>query len=246
MQPAHVPAIRFMNFEGQPEAGDLKNRYEQVTLFRMHKHFITPEAFRYRSQYKLGSNAAFLTLYANGKSAVRVDAPGVKHAGPHYFTGDASKRWRTPTNPTGFWFNAVSDASVVLHYAYSYLGDVAAKAHRSCPGHNFTAAALAGNRVMVKSRCFVIDFDADAFMAAAQGPEAAAAFFFNRMVLSEGSTVECQDPTTGKSGYCSLHNLPRFLYLMQKVGLMRRVLMPQVLMRGQEREIQRLLRLSQQ
>jgi len=29
-QPPHVPSVRFMNFEGQPEAGDLTNRYEQV------------------------------------------------------------------------------------------------------------------------------------------------------------------------------------------------------------------------
>lgn len=36
---------------------------------------------------------AFLTLYANGKSAVRVDAPGVRHLGPHFFVGDASPRW---------------------------------------------------------------------------------------------------------------------------------------------------------
>lgn len=33
-QPSHVSSLRFMNFEGQPEIGDVKNRYEQVTLFR--------------------------------------------------------------------------------------------------------------------------------------------------------------------------------------------------------------------
>ena len=26
-QPAHIPAVRFLNFEGQPEAVDLVNRY---------------------------------------------------------------------------------------------------------------------------------------------------------------------------------------------------------------------------
>ena len=30
-QPPHVPAVRFMNFEGQPEAGDLTNRIEQAS-----------------------------------------------------------------------------------------------------------------------------------------------------------------------------------------------------------------------
>ena len=40
--------------------------------------------------------AAFLTLYANGKSAVRVDAPGVRPLGPHFFTGNPSPRWAQP------------------------------------------------------------------------------------------------------------------------------------------------------
>ncbi len=148
-----VPAVRFMNFEGQPEAGDLVNRYEQVhwgvgwactgygqrlgrmlhanlpliqlsvlvyiiihnntteakaesrlpspppfsrmqvTLFKTHKLYVTPEAYPYRHKYKLGSSPSLLLLYANGKSAVRVDAPGVRHLGPHFFTGEASPRW---------------------------------------------------------------------------------------------------------------------------------------------------------
>lgn len=41
----------------------------QVSLFRVHKHFITPEAHFYRQKYKLGDNAVFLTLYANGARA---------------------------------------------------------------------------------------------------------------------------------------------------------------------------------
>ena len=245
-QPAHVPAVRFMNFEGQPEAGDLVNRYEQVTLFRVHKHFITPEAFHYRAQWKLGANAAFLMLYANGKTAVRVDAPGVRQAGPHYFTGDASPRWQTPEKPSGAWHNAVSDVSVVLHYAYSYSSDVAAKAGRSCPG-NFTAAARAGNRELVKAACFVIDFDADAYMAAAKGAHAVADFFHTRMVLSEGSPVACSDlANPGRQGWCALQDVPRFIYLMEKVGLVRRVLMPQVLLRQQERAIRRRRDVTQQ
>lgn len=193
-QPPHIPAVRFMNFEGQPEAGEQANRFEQVTLFRVHKHFITPEAFRYRSQFKLGDSAAFLYLYANGKSAVRVDAPGVRHSGPHFFTGDPSPRWQSPDNPAGTWVDAVSDDSVVLHYAYSYLSDVEAKARRSCPDQ-YLAAALAGDRSLVKQRCFVIDFDVDAYMAASQGAGAVADFFYTRNVLSEGVPVKCTHPT---------------------------------------------------
>lgn len=36
-QPDHVSSLRFLNVEGQAEAGDLTNRFEQVTLFRTHQ-----------------------------------------------------------------------------------------------------------------------------------------------------------------------------------------------------------------
>jgi len=239
-QPDHIPAVRFMNMEAQVEVGNVRNRYEQVTLFRSHKHFITPEAFRYRSQYKLGANGAFLSLYANGKSAVRVDAPGVKQSGPHFFTGDSSPRWKSPSNPGGLWQNAVSDSAVVLHYAYTHWSDVSAKAHRSCPDE-YLAAARAGDRQTIKSKCFVIDYDADAYIASSQGQKATMDFFYSRQVLSEAVSVECRDPATGKSGWCPLHDIPRLLYLLEKIGLMKRIYMPQVLLRGHERVIQRQL-----
>ena len=50
---------------------------------------------------------------------MRVDAAGVRPLGPHFFAGEASPRWQTRDNPRGEWRDAVSDDSVVLHYAYS-------------------------------------------------------------------------------------------------------------------------------
>jgi hypothetical protein len=245
--PLHIPAVRFLNFEGQPEAGaGIVNRFEQVTLFRAHKHFITPEAFWYRNRFKLGENTACLYLYANGKSAVRVNAPGVRHSGPHYFTGSASERWVSPENPAGLWVNAVSDSSIVLHYAYSNPSEVAAKAHRSCPGNSTATAAGAGNRELVKKTCFIIEFDADAFMAAVQGEDAVNDFYYSRMVLSEGVAVRCAKPGAGaagglrssEEGWCALSNIPRFVHLMEKIGLFKRVLLPQAILRQQERIFQ--------
>jgi hypothetical protein len=46
------------------------------------------------------------------------------------------------------WRDAVSDDSVVLHLAYSSPGDVAAKAHRSCPEDHLNAARR-GDRAKV-------------------------------------------------------------------------------------------------
>ncbi len=33
-QPDHISAVRFLNYEGQPEAVDLVNRFEQVILMQ--------------------------------------------------------------------------------------------------------------------------------------------------------------------------------------------------------------------
>ena len=73
----------------------------QVTLFRVHQHHVSPEAYQLRSGLKLGDNLTFLLLYANGKSGVRV-MPGVSQLGPHYFTGPPSqRRVSAPLCPAG-------------------------------------------------------------------------------------------------------------------------------------------------
>lgn len=43
-----LPHRSFVNVEGVPEAADLVNRYEQVTLFRAHRHIVPPAAQPYR------------------------------------------------------------------------------------------------------------------------------------------------------------------------------------------------------
>jgi hypothetical protein len=39
---------RFVNVEAVPETADIINRYEQVTLFRAHRHLVQPGAQPYR------------------------------------------------------------------------------------------------------------------------------------------------------------------------------------------------------
>jgi hypothetical protein len=57
-------------------------------------------------------------------------------------------RWATPDNPHGIWRPAISNSTLVLHYAYSSPGDVAVKAGRSCP-RGVVEAVLAGNTSQV-------------------------------------------------------------------------------------------------
>ncbi|WIA28468.1 hypothetical protein OEZ86_011012 [Tetradesmus obliquus] len=169
--PDSVPSIRFVNVEAVPETADINNRYEQVTLFRAHRHLVQPGAQPYRYIFKQGHADAWLHLYTNGKSAVRPDAPGVTQGGPHVFLGPADKRWVTPDNPHGLWHPTISNSTLVLHYAYTTPGDVAVKAGRSCP-ESVVEAVLAGD-VAQASRCFVLDIDQRAFLAAIKDRKAA-------------------------------------------------------------------------
>ena len=47
-------------------------------------------------------------------------------------------------------------------------------------------------------------------------------------------------------GYCTLTDIERFKFLMEKIGLYRRLHGPQILLRRQERQIQQRLRRQQQ
>lgn len=63
----------------------------------------------------------------------------------------ATRRWSTPDNPHGIWRPAISNSTLVLHYAYATPGDVAVKAGRSCPP-GVVEAVLAGNTSQVKTQ----------------------------------------------------------------------------------------------
>ena len=62
------------------------------------------------------------------------------------------------------------------------------------------------------------------------------------MVLSEGSRLRCEDPENKQQGWCTLTNVDRYKYLMEKLGLYRRILAPQLLLRQHERQIQSRIR----
>ncbi|KAI8462626.1 MAG: hypothetical protein J3K34DRAFT_447341 [Monoraphidium minutum] len=190
--PDHVPAVRFMNVEAVPEAGGIANRFDQVTLFRAHRHMAAPEAQPWRTVFKQGHNEVWLNLYANGKSAVRVDAEGVHQAGPHLFVGTPSSRWATPSNPKGQWRPAVSRSIVLLHYAYTSPGDVAARGSRGCPWP-FVEAALQGDLTKVRE-CFALDLDLRAFLVAVGVDYATAVAATVAPISGDSSTPSASDP----------------------------------------------------
>lgn len=116
-------------------------------------------------------------LYANGKSAVRVNAPGVQEHGPHYFKTAASPRWISEDNTQGGWRNSVSRSTVVLHYTYTSMRDIARKGSRKCP-NLFEANGTKINETAL-SECVIMAFDRRAYVAALGGNQTEIERFFS-------------------------------------------------------------------
>lgn len=234
----YVSSVRFMNNEATPEYEMVRNRFDEVSLFRVHKNFLTPAANLQRAKARLGDNRSYLNLYVNGKSAARVDAPGLRQVGPHMFRGDSSQRWATPDNPGGDWQDIISNTSVVLHYAYCQESDIVAKAERSCPPE-YRDAAVAGDRNKTKD-CFVLDFDQDAYHVAATGnPEVVRKFFLSRMVMQQGSALRCV--VNQQKGFCVVEDVEEYKSTLMRYGLLKRYHFPHHVLRSQERSIRAMM-----
>eukprot|EP01023_Acetabularia_acetabulum_P011464 TRINITY_DN1527_c0_g3_i1.p1 TRINITY_DN1527_c0_g3~~TRINITY_DN1527_c0_g3_i1.p1 ORF type:complete len:678 (-),score=70.91 TRINITY_DN1527_c0_g3_i1:363-2396(-) len=228
--PEDVGIVNFVNFEGQPEAGDIRNRFEQVTLFRTHAQFVSQEAYSHRSKFRLGQNRAHLSFYADGRSAVRLDFPHFFPHGihPHHYTLEYSQAGSNPQIPSIKPRRVISNDTVILHYAYSQLEDVME------PSDSVRAPCYRGQ----SSDCYFTGFDVDAENVAKI--EDAAKFFYNRMVLSEGSPIRCK-LDSGEEGWCSVEDVEYLKQLATRSGLMYRFFEPQMLLRGHQRIVKLIL-----
>jgi len=238
-QPDHIGAVKFANNEAYPERGDVVNPFDQVTLFKVNSHFWPDHAREHEAKGALGPNPRTFLLYGNGKSAARVDAPGLHDAGPHEFRADSSNRWKSESNQQGDFHHTVSVRSSILHYTYCTFEDMFRKAARSCP-HTFREAALKNDRTKTKL-CFVLDFDQDVYHVAARNDSSEMeSFFLSRVVLEPGAVTKCSKG--GKDGYCLMEDVEKLKSFMLKQGLFRRTLIPRQILRMHERTIQNILK----
>lgn len=234
-QPDHVGAVKFANNEAYPERGDVINPFDQVSLFKVNSHFWPEHAWVHDRKGALGPNPGTFLLYGNGKSAARVDAPGLHGNGPHEFRADSSNRWKSETNQNGEFRVTMSALSSILHYTYCTFDDMVRKAARSCPG-SFKGAAIKNDRTATKL-CFVLDFDQDVFhVAAHNNSREMESFFLSRVVLEPGAVTKCVKE--GRNGYCLIEDVEKLKSFMLKEGLFRRTLIPRQILRMHERTIQ--------
>lgn len=240
-QPSHVACVKFFNNEAFPEQEDVSNPFDQVTLFKVNPALSTASMAQQRWKAVIGPNRRVIFLYGNGKSAARVDAPGLRQGGPHEFRADRSQRWVTPDNPNGDWVLTKNNRSTILHYSYCTIDAIQQKAERSCPPE-YKQAAIRNDRNKTKE-CFVIDFDQDAYHVAVRGDsDEIRSFFLARIVLEPGAVGRCYQH--GRPGYCLLEDVEGLKTYLMRVGVLQRNLLPQQILRMHERMIQNLLHVS--
>eukprot|EP01026_Neomeris_dumetosa_P040568 TRINITY_DN33500_c0_g1_i1.p2 TRINITY_DN33500_c0_g1~~TRINITY_DN33500_c0_g1_i1.p2 ORF type:complete len:190 (-),score=16.66 TRINITY_DN33500_c0_g1_i1:437-1006(-) len=88
------------------------------------------------------------------------------------------------------------------------------------------------------TNCYYSQFDVAAENVNSR--EEAEQFFYNRMVLSEGSPIKCKRDS-GEEGWCSVEDVEYLKQLATRSGLMHRFFEPQMILRGHQR-IVKLLR----
>lgn len=199
----------------------------QVTLFRAHRAWVSREASTARSRATLGAQRNFFLVYGNGKSAARVNHPGVRLLGPHLFWG-----------PGNFTVEIARDLAV-LHYSYTSLRELRSKAARTrCP-EDVLHQALRQANTSALAPCIILGFDRDVKLAVAAGTEVD--LFWSRLVLTEGSVAHC-----AQGRWCSLREVQaRLVPLLLRAGVMQRLTGPMRVLGGQDRAFEIWRRLAE-
>ncbi|GIL59605.1 hypothetical protein Vafri_14359, partial [Volvox africanus] len=224
--PAWAAAVKMHNHEALIESFEVNNKYEEVTLFKVHDATLPSKASDLQWRFRLGTYPAYYQVYHNGKSIVRTDRGYVHMWGPHEFLGPRNATWADPEhNPAGD-FKSVTSQTTLLHVSYASWRDLMSKARTSCPSR-FRDYARQGNRTKVKD-CFCLDYDMDAYMAAVAGEDAARDYWTITSLFSEGAVRKDNET-------CKVYrDVSRLKELLIRDGLLLRVTGPQQVLRAHE------------
>jgi len=200
--PADVSGLEIGNLEALPETIDVTHRFREITLFKVRNVGFNPDM----SQIILLKNKGYkYNLYVNGKQMVRPGINGLIARGPHGFQTYATQ---TDTAPARLKFDnratSPTNLLVILHYAYSNPSDISSKAER-CPldekydmlrglrRHEINLQRQKQQAVMrVLRKCWPIEFDAEANMAALLGAASTTDFFKRRIMLGNAGLITAE------------------------------------------------------
>ncbi|CAH9062619.1 unnamed protein product [Cuscuta europaea] len=159
--PSHTDMVVFPNYESSVERDNIKEPFSEVSMFKKsYDHLIKETYFANYKDATRGNPNYFLT-YGNGKSAARIK----DHLRPN-----GAHRWHnymyTPSE-------VKSEEGAVLHYTYPKFSDLTSRRDR---------CGCKPTKEDVK-RCFMLDFDRDAFIIASTATEEEMLQWYNEHVV---------------------------------------------------------------
>ncbi|KAG0491079.1 hypothetical protein HPP92_007942 [Vanilla planifolia] len=159
--PDNIDMVVFPNYESSIERDDIKDPFSEVSMFKKNYDHLPKDT--YFSMYKEATrgNPNYFLTYGNGKSAARVK----DHLRPN-----GAHRWH---NYMKLPHEIKLEEAAVLHYTYTKFSDLTSRRDR---------CGCKPTKNDVK-RCFMLDFDRDAFIIASTASEEEMLQWFRERVV---------------------------------------------------------------
>ncbi|KAM7530033.1 hypothetical protein LguiB_033443 [Lonicera macranthoides] len=147
--PASVDMVVFPNYESSVERDDIKDPFGEVSMFKKNYDHLPKETYFANYREATRGNPNYFLTYGNGKSAARVQS---------FLRPNGAHRWHNyRRTPNEIKFNETA----VLHYTYPKFSDLTSRRDRC--GCKPTTEDV--------QRCFMLEFDRDAFIIASTATE---------------------------------------------------------------------------
>ncbi|GMH20179.1 hypothetical protein Nepgr_022020 [Nepenthes gracilis] len=147
--PTNVDMVVFPNYEGSVERDNIKEPFSEVSMFKKNYDHLSREAYFGHYTEATRENPNYFLTYGNGKSAARIQ----DHLRPN-----GAHRWH---NYMKIPNEMRLDEAAILHYTYSKYSDLTTRRDR---------CGCKPTKKDVK-RCFMLEFDRDAFIIASIATE---------------------------------------------------------------------------
>lgn len=159
--PSNVDMVIFPNYESSIERDDIKDPFSEVSMFKKNYDHLTKDTYFAMYKEATRSNPNYFLTYGNGKSAARVQ----DHLRPN-----GAHRWHNYLKPP----NEIKlEEAAVLHYTYTKFSDLTSRRDR---------CGCKPTKEDVK-RCFMLEFDRDAFIIASTATEEEMLHWFRERVV---------------------------------------------------------------
>ncbi|KZV19585.1 glycosyltransferase-like KOBITO 1 [Dorcoceras hygrometricum] len=165
--PSHVDMVIFPNYESSVERDDVKEPFTEVSMFKRNYDHLTKDTYFGMYKESTRGNPNYFLTYGNGKSIARVQ----DHLRPN-----GAHRWHNyMKTPNEIKF----EEAAVLHYTYAKFSDLTSRRDR---------CGCKPTKEDVK-RCFMLEFDRDAFIIASTATEEEMLNWYREHVVWTDRTV---------------------------------------------------------